>query len=350
MIKIKSRKISKSHEPFVIAELSANHNGSLKNALKLVDLASKSGVDAIKLQTFTPESITLNCKKKDFLISDKKNIWKKNNSLFSLYKKAQTPWEWHKQIFEKAKRKNLIYFSSPFDETAVDFLEELNVPAYKIASFENNHYPLLKKVARTGKPVIMSLGLSTLDEIKRSFVYLKKNGCKQIALLKCTSSYPANTKDLNLFTIKDLKKKFNCEIGYSDHSLGIGAAISAVTLGATIIEKHFTLEKNKGVDGKFSIEKNEMQTLKKECTRSWQALGKVYYGPTKNERLYKKYKRSIYVSKLILKGEKFTNENLKIVRPSFGLHPKFYEDIIGKISNSKIEMGTPFKKKYVRNK
>ena len=348
MIKIKSRIISSNHKPFIIAELSGNHNGSLSNALKLVDLAAKSGADAIKLQTFTPETITLNTNKKHFLITDKKNPWKKNHSLFKLYKKAHTPWSWHKKIFERARKKKLIYFSSPFDETAVDYLEKLNVPIYKIASFENNHFPLLKKVAKTGKPVIMSLGLSSLKEVKESVKYLKKNGCKQLALLKCTSAYPADPRDLNLKTIDDLKKIFKCEIGFSDHSLGIGAAITAVSLGATIIEKHFTLKKNVGVDGKFSSEVNEMKMLKEECNISWQALGKVFYGPTKNEINFKKYQRSIFISKDIKKGEKFTTKNLQVVRPSNGMHPKYFETILGKKSKKSLKFGTPLKKIFIK--
>jgi len=349
MIKIKSRTISSKNRPFVIAELSGNHNGLLSNALKLVDLAAKSGVDAIKLQTYTPETITLNSNKKDFLIKDKKNPWKKNHNLFQLYKKAHTPWSWHKKIFDRAKKNKLIYFSSPFDETAVDYLEKLNVPIYKIASFENNHYPLLKKVAETGKPIIMSTGLSTLRELKDSVRYLRKNGCKKLALLKCTSAYPANPSDLNLKTIEDLKKVFKCEVGFSDHSLGIGAAISAVTLGATIIEKHFTLKKNVGVDGMFSSEINEMQMLRKECDLSWKALGKVFYGPTKNEIIFKKSRRSIYISKDIKKGEKFTKKNIKVIRPSYGMHPKYFEKILGKKSKNFISFGTPLKKNFIKD-
>ncbi len=349
MIKIKSRVISSKHRPFIIAELSGNHNGLLSNALKLVDLAAKSGVDAIKLQTYTPETITLNSNKKDFLIKDKNNPWKKNYNLFELYKKAHTPWSWHKKIFDRAKKKKLIYFSSPFDETAVDYLEKLNVPLYKIASFENNHYPLLKKVAKTGKPIIMSTGLSTLKELKASVNYLKKNGCNKLALLKCTSAYPAQPSDLNLITIKDLKKVFNCEVGFSDHSLGIGAAVSAVTLGATIIEKHFTIKKNVGVDSMFSSEVNEMSMLKKECDLSWKASGKVFYGPTKNEMIFKKSQRSIYTSMNIKKGEKFTKKNIKVVRPSYGMHPKYFERILGKKSKSFISFGTPLKRYLIKN-
>ena len=345
MFKIKKRIISQKKNPFIIAEMSGNHNGSLSEALKIVDLASIAGADAIKLQTYTPDTITMKSKRSEFFIKDKKNLWK-NNSLYDLYKKAHTPWSWHKKIFERAKNRKLIYFSSPFDETAVDLLEKLNVPLYKIASAENNHFPLLKKVAKTGKPVIMSTGLATLNELKESVNYLRKNGCKQLALLKCTSAYPAEPKDLNLVTIKRLREVFNCEVGFSDHSLGIGAAITAISYGATIIEKHFTVEKNKGVDGAFSSEVSEMKRLKEESLVSWSSKGKVFFGPTKNEKIFKKYRRSIYVSKNIKKGEVFSNNNIKVIRPSLGLHPKYFIDIIGKISKKDINKGEPFKKNY----
>ena len=345
MFKIKKRIISQKKNPFIIAEMSGNHNGSLSEALKIVDLASIAGADAIKLQTYTPDTITMKSKRSEFFIKDKKNLWK-NNSLYDLYKKAHTPWSWHKKIFERAKNRKLIYFSSPFDETAVDLLEKLNVPLYKIASAENNHFPLLKKVAKTGKPVIMSTGLATLNELKESVNYLRKNGCKQLALLKCTSAYPAEPKDLNLVTIKRLREVFNCEVGFSDHSLGIGAAITAISYGATIIEKHFTVEKNKGVDGAFSSEVSEMKRLKEESLVSWSSKGKVFFGPTKNEKIFKKYRRSIYVSKNIKKGEVFSNNNIKVIRPSLGLHPKYFTDIIGKISKKDINKGEPFKKNY----
>jgi len=345
MFKIKKRIISQKKSPFIIAEMSGNHNGSLSEALKIVDLASIAGADAIKLQTYTPDTITMKSKRSEFFIKDKKNLWK-NNSLYDLYKKAHTPWSWHKKIFERAKNRKLIYFSSPFDETAVDLLEKLNVPLYKIASAENNHFPLLKKVAKTGKPVIMSTGLATLNELKGSVNYLRKNGCKQLALLKCTSAYPAEPKDLNLVTIRRLREIFNCEVGFSDHSLGIGAAITAISYGATIIEKHFTVEKNKGVDGAFSSEVSEMKRLKEESLVSWSSKGKVFFGPTKNEKIFKKYRRSIYVSKNIKKGEVFSNNNIKVIRPSLGLHPKYFTDIIGKISKKDINKGEPFKKNY----
>ena len=345
MLKIKKRIISKNHKPFIIAEMSGNHNGSLSKALKIVDLAAEAGVDAIKLQTFTAETITMKGSRKEFFIKDKKNIWK-NNSLYDLYKKAETPWEWHKKIFDRAKNKKLIYFSSPFDETAVDFLEKLNVPMYKIASFENNHYPLLKKIAKTGKPVIMSTGLATLDEIKDSVEHLKKNGCKQLALLKCTSSYPANPTDLNLISIQKLKKIFKCEVGFSDHSLGIGASITAIAYGATIIEKHFTLKKDEGLDGFFSSEVKEMKRMREESIISWLSKGKNFFGPSKSEKIFKKYRRSIYCLKNIKKGEVFSPLNVKVIRPNLGLHPKYYPSLIGKKSKKNIKSGEPIKKNY----
>lgn len=347
MFKIRNKVISTKHKPFIIAELSGNHNGSLSTALKIVDLAAKTGADAIKLQTYTPDTITMQSSRSEFFIGDKKNIWK-NNSLYSLYQKAHTPWEWHKKIFERAKKKKLIYFSSPFDETAVDFLEQLNVPLYKIASFENNHFPLLKKIAQTKKPVIMSTGLASLKELKESVKYLRKNGCKQLALLKCTSSYPAQPKDLNLISIKNLRRIFKCEVGFSDHSLGIGAPISAITFGATIIEKHFTIKKNVGVDGTFSSDFEEMKKLIHESEVARLSGGKNFIGPTVNEKKFLKFKRSIYVFKNIKKNEIFSKNNLKIIRPGLGLHPKFFERIIGKKAVKNIKKGEPLKKMHIK--
>ena len=347
MFRISKKTISTKHKPFIIAEMSGNHNGSLKKALKIVDLAANAGADAIKLQTYTPETITMKSSRKEFFIKDKKNLWK-NNSLFDLYKKAQTPWEWHKKIFERAKKNNLIFFSSPFDESAVDFLENLNVPMYKIASFENNHYPLLKRVAKTKKPIIMSTGLTTLKELKESVSYLRKNGCKQLALLKCTSSYPANPSDLNLLSIQKLRKIFKCEVGFSDHSLGIGAPISAITFGATIIEKHFTIKKNVGVDGTFSSDFEEMKKLVHESEVARLSKGKNFIGPTVNEKKFLKFKRSIYVFKNIKKNEIFSKNNLKIIRPGLGLRPKFFERIIGKKAAKNIKKGEPLKKMHIK--
>ena len=347
MFKIKKKIISGKKLPFIIAEMSGNHNGSLKTALKIVDAAAKAGADAIKLQTFTPDTITIKSSRKEFFIKDKKSIWK-NNSLYSLYKKAHTPWNWHKEIFDRAKKNKLIYFSSPFDETAVDFLESLNVPLYKVASFEINHFPLLKRIAKTGKPVIMSTGLASLNDIKAAVKYIKEHGCKQLALLKCTSAYPSNPKDLNLITIKEMKKIFKCEVGFSDHSLGIGAAITAVNYGATIIEKHFTINKHKGVDGKFSSEFEELKMLKRETEVAWRAKGKIFFGPTNNEIRFKRYRRSIYIFKNINKGEKFSKNNLKVIRPAFGLHPKYFDQVVGKVSKNTIKAGTPLKRKFFK--
>lgn len=345
MFKIKSRIISSVNKPFIIAEMSANHDGSLKNALKLVKLAAKSGADAIKIQTYAANTITLKSKRKEFLITNKKNLWK-SNSLHQLYKKGETPLSWHKKIFEEAKKNKLICFSSPFDESAVDFLEKLNTPLYKIASFENEHYPLLKKIASTGKPVIMSIGMMSLNELKNSIKYLKKNGCKKIALLKCTSSYPAEPKDLNLLTIPYLKKKFKCQIGYSDHSLGIGASLAAIAHGATIIEKHFTLNKNTGLDAKFSVNQSELTNLVEESKIVKESLGKIRIKPTKNEIASMKFKRSIYSIKKIKRGEKFTKKNLKVIRPSNGLHPKYFEFILFKKAKKNIKKNVPIKRSY----
>ncbi len=346
MFTIKSRIISNKSKPFIIAEMSANHNGSLNNALKLVDIAAKSGADAIKLQTYTADTMTIKSNRKEFLITNKKNLWK-NKTLYELYKKGETPLSWHKKIFERAKKNKIICFSSPFDETAVDFLEKLKTPVYKVASFENEHYPLLKKIASTGKPVIMSIGMLNLNELEQSVNYLKKNGCKKIALLKCTSSYPAQSKDINILTIPYLKKKFKCEIGYSDHSLGIGASIAAIAHGASIIEKHFTLKKNIGLDGKFSSDHSELSEMVKQCNIAKESLGKVKVGPSKNEIPSKKFKRSIYVVKKIKKGEKFTKENLKVIRPSIGLHPKYFEVILNKKAKKNIDKNVPFKKIFL---
>tara|TARA_X000000950_G_C13911116_1_gene659002 strand:+ start:1711 stop:2751 length:1041 start_codon:yes stop_codon:yes gene_type:complete len=345
MFKIKNRIISKNHKPFIIAELSGNHNGSLKNALKLIDIAAKCKVDAVKLQTFKANTITMKSDRSEFFIKDKKNIWK-NQSLYQLYDKAHTPWDWHREIFNKAKQKKLIIFSSPFDETAVDFLEKLNAPAYKVASFEINHTPLLKRIAQTRKPVILSTGLASFLDIKNAITILKKNGCKKVAILKCTSSYPAKASDLNLRTIAQMKKKFNCEVGFSDHSIGNSAALTAIGMGATIIEKHLTLKKNFGIDGKFSSEYDGMSSLKKDSISAWQSMGSVLFGPTKNENRYLRYRRSIYTSKNIKKGEVFSKSNIKVIRPSLGLHPKYFVDILGKTSKKNINKGEPFKKKY----
>ena len=347
-MKIFNRIISEKKPPFIIAEISANHNNSLQRALKIIDEAKKAGADAVKIQTYKAETITLDSKKKDFLIDDKKSLWH-GKYLYELYQKGSTPWEWHKEIFERAKKNNIICFSSPFDETAVDFLKKFKPQVYKVASFENNHVPLIKKIIKTNKPIIVSLGLTKLKDVKYLISLFKKCKFKNFALLKCTSAYPAKLEESNLKTILDLKKRFNVEIGLSDHTPGIGAAIASVAYGATIIEKHFTLNKNAGgFDDIFSIEPHELNSLVQESKRAWLSLGKVYYSYTKSEKRHSMFKRSIYTSKDIKKGELFSKNNVKIIRPNKGLHPKYYFEILGKKSLKNIEYATPFKKKFVK--
>ena len=322
----------KKKTPLIIAEMSGNHNGSLKKALQLVREASKAGADAIKLQTYTAETITIDSNKNDFIIHDKNSLWKKNK-LFNLYKKAHTPWSWHKKIFQLAKKLKLICFSSPFDETAVDFLDKLDVPFYKIASFEITHLPLIAKVAKTKKPIIISTGLASKKEIKEAINIAKKNGCPKIILLKCTSSYPAEITDSNVITIKDLKKTFKCDVGFSDHTLGIGAAIAAISNGAKIVEKHFTIsKKDKGVDAAFSMDVSELKLLVKEARNAYLSLGKVNYKLSIAEKNSKIFRRSIYAKENIKKGQVFSDKNIKIIRPSFGLSPKYYFKLLGKKS------------------
>lgn len=336
------RKINffKKKTPIIIAEMSGNHNGSLKKALDIVREASKAGADAIKLQTYTAETITLNSKSRDFIIHDKKSLWKKER-LHNLYKKAHTPWSWHKKIYDLAKKLNLVCFSSPFDETAVDFLEKLNTPFYKIASFEITHLPLIKKVALTKKPMIISTGLASKKEIKEAITTAKKYGCPKVVLLKCTSAYPADIADTNILTIRDLKKSFKCEVGFSDHTLGIGASLAAISNGAKIIEKHFTISKrDKGVDSAFSMDVKELSLLVTEAKRAYLSLGKVNYKLSKSEKKSKIFRRSIYAKRNIEKGEIFTSHNVKVVRPSYGLSPKYYFKLLGKKSKRQIKNAT----------
>ena len=335
--------ISRENKPFIVAEMSGNHNQSLDRALKIVEAAAKAGAHMLKLQTYTADTITINSKNNEFFINNSKSLWK-GKSLYDLYKQAHTPWEWHEKIIKRSNELGILCFSSPFDETAVDFLEKLNVPAYKIASFENVHLPLIKKVASTGKPVIISTGLATELEIKESIQALEDGGCSQFALLKCTSSYPASPENSNILTIPDLRKKFNCEVGLSDHTLGIGAALAAISHGATIIEKHLTLDRNDGgVDSSFSINPSELKILVEESERAWQSLGKIFYGVTESEKEGLKFRRSIYIVKDINVDEKLTVDNLRIIRPGLGLAPKYYEELLGRKVNQKLKKGTALK-------
>jgi len=339
-IKIGHITIGVNHKPFVIAEMSGNHNQSLDRALQLVDAAAAAGAHALKLQTYTADTITM---KGAHTINDANSLWN-GKELHDLYREAYTPWEWHQAIFDRAKEKGMIAFSSPFDETAVDFLENLNVPLYKIASFENTHHPLLVKVAKTGKPVIVSTGVSSIADIDESVRVLKDNGCKDIILLKCTSTYPATPENTNLNTIPHLSQLHNCIVGLSDHTMGIGASVAAVALGARVIEKHFTLRRaDGGVDSAFSLEPEELKALAIETERAFLALGKIQYGVQKIEEKSIFFKRSIYVAEDIKAGELFSDKNLRVIRPGDGLAPKYYFQIIGKKAAKDYTKGTPLK-------
>ncbi|MFJ6264934.1 pseudaminic acid synthase [Lysinibacillus xylanilyticus] len=336
--------LNNSTRPFIIAEMSGNHNQSLERALKIVEAAAEMGAHALKIQTYTADTLTLDVDSPDFIINDMESLWK-NKKLYNLYNEAYTPWEWHKPIFDRAKELGMIAFSTPFDETAVDFLEELDVPLYKIASFENTDLPLIKKVASTGKPMIVSTGMATLAELDELVRTAKEAGCKDLVLLKCTSTYPATPENTNILTIPHMKQLFeDVQIGLSDHTLGIGVAVASVALGATVIEKHFTLDRaDGGVDAAFSMEPTEMKALVGETERAWLALGKVTYGPTEKEKKSLKFRRSIYVSKDIKAGEKFTTENIKIVRPGYGLQPKYFNKVLNKKARKDYTVGTPLK-------
>lgn len=331
-------------KPFIIAEMSGNHNQSLERALAIVEAAAGCGVDALKLQTYTQDTMTIDFDSPEFVINDKESLWA-GEKLYDLYKKASTPYEWHKPIFDKCKELDIIGFSTPFDISSVDFLESLNCPIYKIASFENGDIPLLKRVAQTKKAVIMSLGMIGLEETKEAVDTLLGNGCSDLTLLKCTSSYPASVEHTNLLTIPDFKKHFpDCKIGLSDHTLGIGASIASIALGAEVIEKHFTLSRTDGgVDSAFSMEPDEMKQLVEECNNAYLALGKVNYELSESEKKSLIFRRSLYIVKDIKKGEKFTSKNIRSIRPGYGLHPRYYEEILSKVAKKDLKFGTTLK-------
>ncbi|WP_430788221.1 pseudaminic acid synthase [Virgibacillus flavescens] len=340
-IKIGAKDVGAENTPFIIAEMSGNHNQSLERALKIVDMAAKAGAHALKIQTYTADTMTLNAKSTDFMVSDSKSSWN-DKSLYELYQEAYTPWDWHEPIFERCRKAGMIGFSTPFDETSVDFLESLNVPCYKIASFENTDLQLIRKVAKTKKPLIISTGMSSIAELEETVNAARESGCKDLILLKCTSTYPASPKDTNIITIPHMRDLFHCQVGLSDHTMGTGVAVASVALGATIIEKHFTLSRaDGGVDASFSMEFDEMEALVKETKRAWQALGKVYYGATNAEQSSQKYRRSLYVTADMKKGDKFTKDNLKAIRPGYGILPKYYDILIGKKVDNDVEKGTP---------
>lgn len=341
MMKIGNYNIGRDHKPFIIAEMSGNHNQSLERALKIIEIAAQCGADAIKLQTYTADTLTIDHRGGLFDIEDKTSLWKGRN-LYELYQEAYTPWEWHEAMYKCAADNNVICFSTPFDDTAVDFLENLNTPVHKVASFENNHHPLLKKIAKTGKPVIMSTGASTLANLDESVTVLRENGCKDLVLLKCTSNYPASPENSNVRTIPHLRDLFQCEVGLSDHTMGIGVPCAAVTLGATVIEKHFCLSRAEGgVDSAFSLEPDELKSLVIETERAWQSLGQIQYGIQDSEKKSLLFKRSIYVVKDIKAGEVFTEENIRVIRPGDGAQPKYYEGILGKTAYKTYTRGEP---------
>ena len=326
--------------PFIIAEMSGNHNQSLERALAIVDAAADAGVDAVKIQTYTADTMTIDIDTGEFFISDKDSLWK-GETLYHLYEKAHTPWEWHKAIFERCKERGIMGFSTPFDDTSVDFLEDLGVPCYKIASFENVDLPLIRKVARTGKPIIASTGMTTVAELSDLVQTVRKNGCTDLTLLKCTSSYPASPEGTNLRTIPHMRDLFSCAVGLSDHTLGIGAAVASVALGAVVIEKHFTLSRAEGgVDAAFSLEPAEMAQLVRECRTAALALGAVSYERTEQEQKSLQFRRSLYVVEDMKAGDVFTEKNLRRIRPGMGLSPKYYDIILGKKANCNITRGT----------
>jgi pseudaminic acid synthase len=330
--------VSRSRKPMIIAEMSGNHNQSLERAMEIVDAAAKAGADAIKLQTYTADTMTM---PGAFTITDPKSPWY-GRELHELYKEAYTPWEWHKKIFERAEQNGIFAFSSPFDESAVDFLEELNVPCYKIASLENTDWPLLKKVAATNKPVIMSTGASSLSDIADGVNVLRNAGCKDLILLKCTSTYPASPDNTNILTIPHMADMFKCHVGLSDHTMGIGVAVASTALGCVLIEKHFTLNREDGgVDSTFSLEPDELRMLVNETNNAFLSLGEIKYGLQKGEDISTLYKRSIYAYRDIQSDEVITKDNIKILRPSLGLKPKHFDEIMGKKAKVFIKQGTP---------
>ena len=341
MIELDHLHIGDDRRPFIIAEMSGNHNQSLERALALVDAAAEAGADAIKLQTFTADTMTLDSANPEFTIQNKSSLWQ-GQSLHKLYQMAHTPWDWHAPIMQRAKAKGLVCFSSPFDATAVDFLETLGVPAYKIASFECIDLPLIRRVAQTGKPMIISTGMASVAEIAQAVDTALAHGCKDLVLLKCTTSYPASPENTHLRTIPHMRDLFHCPVGLSDHTMGIGAAVAATALGAVVIEKHFTLRRaDGGVDAAFSLEPEELHSLVIETERAWQAMGQVHYGHTESEAHARTRRRSLYIVADMQKGERLTAANLRAIRPGSGLAPQFLDVVLGMRLAQDAVKGTP---------
>ena len=339
-IRIAERLIGRDQAPFIIVEMSGNHNQSLERALEIVEAAAKTGAHALKIQTYTPDTMTIDLDEREFHISDPNSLWA-GASLYKLYGKAYTPWEWHKPIFDRTRELGMIPFSTPFDDTAVDFLESLDVPCYKIASFENTDLPLIRRVAGTGKPLIISTGMATVAELDETVRAAREAGCKDLILLKCTSTYPATAANTNILAIPHLRELLSCEVGLSDHTMGVGVSVASVALGATVIEKHFTLSRaDGGVDSAFSMEPAEMAQLVVETGRAWQALGQVCYGPTEAEKGALQFRRSLYVVKDLKAGDVLSCENVRAIRPGLGLPTKYLKQVLGKTVKQAVKRGT----------
>jgi len=338
-INIDNRKIGIGYPPYLIAEMSANHNGDIHNAYKIIDMAKASGADAVKLQTYRPDTITMDMNTPEFMIEG--GLWD-GQSLYELYQGAFMPWEWHKSLFDYAKKVGITIFSSPFDNTAVDLLEDLNTPAYKIASFEAIDIPLIKYVAQTGKPMIISTGMADFQEIQEAIEAAREGGCRELAILHCVSGYPAPARDYNLKTIIDMRQKFDLVTGLSDHTIDNTTAVASVALGASIIEKHVTLNRDGGgPDDSFSLEFKELKDLCVNAKTAWDSLGKVDYGQKSSEQGNIKFRRSLYAVQDIQKGEVFTQDNIRSIRPGFGLSPKYYEQLLGKCAKESVAYGSP---------
>jgi pseudaminic acid synthase len=335
------RSVGVGHPPLIIAEMSGNHNQSLERALEIVDAAARCGAHALKIQTYTADTMTLDLAEGEFYVSDPDNLWT-GTTLHKLYAQAHTPWEWHAPIFERARSLGMVPFSTPFDDSAVDLLESLNVVCYKIASFENTDLPLIRRVAATGKPLIISTGMATLAELDETVRAARSAGCRDLVLLKCTSTYPASPENTHILTIPHMRELFGCEVGLSDHTMGIGVAVASVALGATVIEKHFTLDRaDGGVDSSFSMEPAEMAALVVESHRAWQAMGQVSYGPTAAEQKSIQYRRSLYITRDLAAGEVLSADNLRAIRPGRGLPTKYLEQFIGRRIRVAVKRGTP---------